>query len=432
MVKRIIELNLKFFAKLILKKYKPEIVGITGSVGKTSTKEAIYTVLAANFNVRRSSKNYNNEIGVPLTIINTDSPGKNIFGWFLVFLKGLKLVLFKDKNYPQILVLEMGVDRPGDMQYLNSIVKCKIGVVTRIGPSHLEFFDSVEKIQQEKGLLIKNIQKQGWAILNSDDAKARKLSRESQARVITYGLKEGADLRALEVMFSFEKKKDKKDLVGISFKLSYKGSAVPAILPNVIGYQGIYAALAAAAVGVAYGMHLVEVSKALQNYILPRGRMNLIKGVKHTQIVDDTYNSSPQSSLAALDTVKKIPVSSKARKFAVLGDMLELGIYTEQGHREVGEYATLTGINRLILVGERSRDIGGGAEAAGMSRDHIFQFGDSVAAGRFVQERIKEGDLILVKGSQGMRMEKIVEEIMAEPLRAKELLTRQSEEWLGK
>ena len=431
-MKKIIELKLKILAKKILAKYKPEIIGITGSVGKTSTKEAVYTVLAAKLNVRRSAKNYNNEIGVPLTIINADSPGKNIFGWLLVFFKGLKLILFKDKNYPKILVLEMGVDRPGDMQYLNSIVKCKVGVVTRIGPSHLEFFDSVEKIQQEKGLLIKNIKEQGWTILNFDDAKTSELVKESQARVITYGLKEGADLRALEVMFSFEKKKNKKDLKGISFKLSYKGSAVPAMLPNVIGYQGIYAALAAAAVGITYGMHLVEVSKALHNYVLPRGRMNLIKGVKHTQIVDDSYNSSPQSSLAALDIIKKISVSRTSRKFAVLGDMLELGVYTEQGHKEVGEYVTLTGINKLILVGERARDIGRGAKRAGMSSDNIFQFGDSVAAGKFLQERIKEGDLILVKGSQGMRMERIMEEIMAEPLKAKELLVRQSEEWLNR
>ncbi|MCG2690768.1 hypothetical protein L6249_01715, partial [Candidatus Parcubacteria bacterium] len=136
-MKKIIQFKLKILAKMILAKYKPDVIGITGSVGKTSAKEAVYTALASKFNARRNIKNYNNEIGLPLTVIGVDSPGKSIFGWSAVFLKALKLILIKDVNYPRILILEMGVDRPGDMDYLNSIVKCKIGIVTLIGPVHL-------------------------------------------------------------------------------------------------------------------------------------------------------------------------------------------------------------------------------------------------------------------------------------------------------
>ena len=204
---------------------------------------------------------------------------------------------------------------------------------------------------------------------------------------------------------------------------------MPVLLPKVIGYNSIYAALAAAAVGIAFDMNLVEISKALEKFDSPRGRMNLIDGIKHTLIVDDTYNSSPLSVTSALDIVSKIPVIRGARKFAVLGDMLELGNYSEEGHREAGRYVFTSGINKLIVVGERARDIARGAEQASMLRDNIFHFANTEDAGRFIQNRMRQGDLIFIKGSQGMRMEKIVKEIMAEPLRAKGLLVRQDETW---
>ncbi len=427
---------------MILAKYKPDVVGITGSVGKTSAKEAIYTVLSSKFRVRRNVGNYNNEIGVPLTIIGLNSPGRSIIGWIVVFWQALKLILVKDKNYPEVLVLEMGVDRPGDMKYLNSMVKCRVGVVTLIGPVHLEFFNTIDKIQKEKGALIKKLPKSGWAILNYDNEKTRQISEMSKAKILTYGFSEKAKVRAQEVIFSFAKNTNLSErksnlvnianLTGISFKLSYNGSFVPVLLPRVVGYGAVYAALAGAAIGLAYNFNLVEISESLHKFESPRGRMNLINGIKHTLIVDDTYNSSPQSSLAALEIIERIPLTKGARKFAVLGDMLELGSYSEQGHREVGKRVFKSGINKLIVVGERSRDIARGAEDVGMLRDNIFHFATSDKAGKFIQERIREKDLILIKGSQGMRMEKVVEEIMAEPLRAKELLVRQDKQWVNR
>jgi len=428
-MRKLIQLKLKILSKLILKKYKPKIIGITGSVGKTSAKEAVYTVLKTKFNVRRNTKNYNNEIGLPLTIIGSDSPGKSIFGWLGVFFKALGLILFKDKNYPKILVLEMGVDRPGDMKYLMGIAKGDIGIVTLISHSHEEFFEDVKEIQKEKGLLVENLKPGGWAILNFDDELTRELAGKSKVKVLSYGFKEGAMLRAQELVFSFEKTKDIKNLLGISFKLNYNGSFVPVLLPQVIGYNSIYAALVAAAVGATMEMNLVEISKAMREFDSPNGRMNLIDGIKHTLIIDDTYNSSPISVMSALDIVSKIPIAKGARRFAVLGDMLELGKYSEEGHREVGRYAAKARVDKLITVGERARDIARSAEEAGMARDNIFEYTDVAEAGRFIQQRIEQGDLILVKGSQGMRLEKIVKEIMAEPLRAKELLVRQEEEW---
>lgn len=430
-MKKIIQLKLKVLAKLILLKYKPEIVGITGSVGKTTTKEAIYRVLSAKYSVRRSLKNFNNELGLPLTIIGSDSPGRNIFGWIVVFLKATVLILFRDKNYPKILVLEMGVDRIGDMDYLNSIVKCKVGVVTMIGLTHLEYFGTIDKIQKEKSKIISDLEKGGWAVLNYDNEKTRKIADTSKSRVITYGFNEKASIRAQEVVFSFEDKGE-QDLRGISFKLTYGGSFAPVLLPQVVGYNAVYSALAAAAVGVAFDMNLLDISEALRSFSTPAGRMNLIPGIKNTMIIDDTYNSSPTSSISALDVVKKIPLSVGKRKFAVLGDMLELGRESVAGHKQVGKYLVESGIDKLIVVGERALDIAVGARGAGMTDDNIFAFSNSEKAKKFVQSRIKEGDLILVKGSQGARMEKVVCEIMAEPLRAEELLVRHTLDWLIK
>lgn len=428
-MKKLLQIKLKYLAKLILKKYKPDVIGITGSVGKTSAKEAIIKVLSSKYSVRGSEKNYNNEIGLPLTIIGKESAGKSLFGWIGIFIYSLKLLILKDKDYPKILVLEMGIDRPGDMKYLTRISDPRIGVVTSIGESHMEFFGSIEDIQREKATLIKDLQKGGWAILNFDDERSRNISNDSKVKILTFGFKEGADIRAREIKFSFEENKDVDNLIGISFKLTYQGSTVPVFSPNVIGFSAIYAALAGASLGVTYGLNLVDISKALYTYNSPRGRMNLIDGIKKSMIIDDTYNSSPQSCFSALDWMSKIKIKKGARKLAVLGDMLELGSYSEQGHREVGEYAVKSGIDKLIVIGERARDIARGAEESGLKRDHIFQFDTADEARKFVEDRINKGDLILVKGSQGARMEKIVKEIMLNPMKAEYVLVRQEEEW---
>lgn len=412
-----------------MKKYHPKIVGITGSVGKTSAREAVFAALNLKFKVRRSLKNYNNEFGLPLSIIGAQAPGKNIFGWLAVFLKAIKLIYAVDKNFPEILILEMGVDKVGDMDYLNSITGCDVGVITSIGAAHLENFGSIEKIQKEKGKILEKIKKNGYAILNYDDERVKALARNSEARVITYGFNDGADVQASNLHFKFEESKNLDNLSGLTFKVEYKGSMVPVILPNVIGAGSVYAALAAIAVGLSFGLNLVEIAAALKVFDSPKGRMKLIPGIKHTLIIDDTYNSSPQSSIAAIDYVGKIEVDKELRKAAVFGDMLELGSYSEEGHRAVGKAIAEAKFAFLVTVGERSRDIDRGAKEAGLKEEQIFHFPHNLEAGKFVQDRIKEGDLILIKGSQGARMEEIVKELMAEPLKAEELLVRQGREW---
>jgi len=430
-MKKLIQLKLKILAKAILKKYKPEIIGVTGSVGKTSAREAIFAVVSSKFKARQSIKNYNNEIGLPLTIIGLEHPGKSIFGWIAVFFKALALITVKDKNYPEILVLEMGVDRPGDMGYLLGIVKPKVGIITRIGESHLEFFKSIEELKAEKISLVNNLPGDGCAILNFNDDRIKESARLLKVKIISYGFGESASVRAEEIKIDTQTEfsADNINLIGINFKLCQGGKCVNVFLPGFLGETFVEAALAAACAGIAYKLSLDEISDALKKLKNPPGRMKLIQGIKNTLIIDDTYNSSPQSSLAALKALRKINLISGAKKFAILGDMLELGNYTEEGHKLVGRDVYNSAVDELIAVGERARDIGRGAEAAGMNKEAIYYFANSDSAKSFVQERIKESDIILIKGSQGARMEKIVKEIMADPLRADKLLVRQGDEW---
>lgn len=422
---RLLKLKLKILARLILKKYQPVIIGITGSIGKTSAKEAIVHVLSKKLSVRASLKNYNNEIGLPLSIIGAASPGRNIFAWSEIFLKALGLVLIRDKNYPKILVLEMGTDRPGDLDYLTNIAPVNVALVTAVSYSHLEYFGSLNNIKKEKQVLIEKLDNRGLAILNFDNEPTREMAGLSQARVLTYGLLPGADLRAQDIVYNFSR--GDYELAGLSFKLNYQGSIVPVVMKNVFSETAIYAALAAAAVGIYFDLNLVSIANSLNDFVLPRGRMTLLPGVKNTFIIDDTYNSSPEAAISALDILGRVKIDSTAARYAVLGEMLEIGHYTEEGHRSVGAKVQENHIDYLIAVGEKSRDFIRGALEAGMSEDRLFYFDKLEEAGRFLQNRIKMGDVLLVKGSQGARMEKLVYELMAEPEKAGQLLVRQEE-----
>ena len=421
MFKSLLIFSLRILAQATLWRYKPCIIGVTGSVGKTSTKEAIFTVLRRKFTVRRNIKNYNNELGVPLTILDEETGGRSFWHWLKVFLVGF-FGIFYTKNYPEVLVLEMGADRIGDISYLTSFVKCYIGVVTAIGeiPVHVEFFQSVSQVAREKSNLVRSLDKDGWAVLNFDDERVRIMANQTRARIFSYGFSENVDLRAS----NFEQYTEDPNEVVMSFKVDSGGNTVPIRLRNILGRQQVYAVLAAVAVGLISKINLVEITQALKDYQPLPGRLRFIKGIKNSLILDDTYNASPSAMLAALDVLRVIP----GRKIAALGDMLELGAFTEEAHRQVGAEVAKTA-DMLLAVGERAIFLADEARINGMSADKVSYFASSQGAGRFLQDSIREGDIILVKGSQGVRMEKIVKEIMAEPERAEELLVRQEAEW---
>lgn len=425
----LLQFLLRNFAKNILKKYHPDVVGITGSVGKTSSKEAIAEVLRSRFNVRESKKNYNNEIGVPLTIIGVNkSPGSSLFGWMAVFIKAIKLLVIRSKDYPQILVLEMGADKPGDIQYLTDMAPCKVGVLTFISHAHTEFFKTITNIAQEKRIIISHLRQDGFAVLNFDNPIVMENANVTKAETITYGFKPGADLRAtdLNVLLS----EDGRRPIGFNFKINFQGSIVPVFLPDIISHSFIPATLSALAVGTVFGINMLEAAEALRRLKPLAGHMRAIPGIKNTLLIDDTYNSSPAAVRGALTTLSTIALAEGSESYAVLGDMLELGPETEIAHREIGHMVAELGVTNLITVGPASKITAEAAEEAGMDGSRIATFADSVEAGKYLQSKLGKGDVVLVKGSQGSRMEKIVKEVMADPLKAKELLVRQDEEWL--
>jgi UDP-N-acetylmuramoyl-tripeptide--D-alanyl-D-alanine ligase len=424
--KKIIYLEklLRFMAKAVLWKYRPTIVGITGSVGKSSAKEAVFKALSSKFKVRKNEKNYNNEIGLPLTIIGSESGNGSIWGWVRIFFKWLGVVIFPGK-YPEILILEMGVDRPGDMGYLLSFLNPAIGIITNISGSHLEFFKSIENILKEKGRLVKNLPEDGLAILNSDDEKLFAFKDGLKVPAILFGLENNAEIKASDVSFNFNNFQPQ----GISFKLNFKGKIVPIRLPSVLAPHLVYAALSAVAVGIFFKINLVDIASALENFVPPLGRMNLIDGVNKSYVIDDTYNSSPASTLAALDVMKNLKA---LRKIAALGDMLELGENSESGHREVLTHALESGITIFFVSGDRMKKAAFELEKEGKLSGKVFYFDDPEFLGSELKKGLREGDLVLVKGSQGMRMEKAVFEIMADQKNAEELLCRQSKDWRKK
>lgn len=426
-MKKLLHYILKSFSKKIIRKYRPFIIGITGSVGKTSAKEAIYAVLRQHFKVRKNEKNYNNEIGVPLTIIGRETGGKSLIKWLNVFLTAFLLICRKKKDYPEMLVLEMAADKPGDIEYLTNFVPCDLGVLTAVSPVHLEFFGSLENILLEKSKIITKLTNAHIAILNGDDPKIKELKSQTAARTLTFGFLDGNDFQAVDTKIN-----SKDGAMGMSFKLKYSGKVIPVFLPNILGKPQIFSCLAAVAVASALNVNILEVIDDLRSYQPPKGRTNLIKGIKNTLLIDDSYNSSPASCMAAMEILAAIPLLEGAKKVAVLGEMLELGNYTEAGHKEVGEKAAQAGVDMLVSVKEKTRDILRGAIAAGLSEEKTFYFDNNHDAGIFVQDKIHQGDLILIKGSQGSRMEQITKELMAEPLLAPELLVRQTEEWLNK
>ena len=432
MLKEILQYKLKIVSKAILWRYKPEIIGVAGSIGKTSTKEAIYLVLQDRFKVYRSQKSFNNEIGLPLTILQAEAQNRNYLGWVRVILRGWWRVIKKDKNYPQILLLEMGVDKVGDMKYLTKIAKPWIGVISAIGPEHLENLHDVETVADENLDIVRNLSgRHGFAVLNVDELLLQR-DVECVGTKISFGLSEHADVRAhsTEEVSEFIGCKMK---LGVKAKITYLDQEIEAFFPNLVAKHQVYSMLAGMAVGVIYGMRLVDSLALLQAYVAPAGRMRAIEGMKQTLILDDSYNCSPVAARAALDTLSRFKLDKGARKIAVFGDMAEMGETSEQLHRELGEYIAKSGVDLLYVLGPWSKITASSTEENGLDPKSIMWFDNPVSVGQALRDILRPGDLILVKGSQNSsRLEICVKEIMAEPKQAKDLLCRQGPEWLAK
>ncbi|MFH1170905.1 MAG: UDP-N-acetylmuramoyl-tripeptide--D-alanyl-D-alanine ligase [Candidatus Vogelbacteria bacterium] len=421
----LIILVLRWEAKLILHRYKPKIVAVTGSVGKTSAKDAIALALQTASTVRASPKSYNSEIGVPLTILGVANAWHHPFGWLKNILHGFCLIIFRTP-YPEWLVLEIGADRVGDIQSLGRWLHPDIAVLTSLPlvPAHVEFFPSPEALFAEKGVLLKAVKPKGAIVINADDERVRELVEKlivgkklEQRKIIRFGWSDSADIKISD---------DQLSLKGLTGKVDYAGHTLPLRLTQLYGRQQLYAILAGLAVGVSANYSILPIIQALETYQPPPGRGRLIEGIKNTFILDDSYNASPEAMTAALETLKNFPATGQ--RIAVLGDMLELGAYTIDAHREIGKIAAKI-CELIITVGVRAKFIADGATEAGFELSKLLHFDDAREAGQALQPLLLPGDVVLVKGSQAGRLERVVEEIMLHPEDKEKLLARQEPEW---
>lgn len=349
--------------------FQCQVIGVTGSVGKSSTKEVIAAVLRQRYNTLKSEGNLNNEIGLPLTVLQLNESHARA-------------------------VLEMGMYALGEIKTLCDIARPRIGVVTNVGPVHLERLGTIENIARAKAELIEALPEDGVAILNGDDERVSAMKSRTRARVFSYGLNPHCDVFAEAIVTH--------GLYGIEFTLHYGGEKFRVHTP-LIGRHNVYTALAASAVGWVDGLSWDEIARGLQA-VSAQLRLRAVETTNGATILDDTYNSSPASALAALDVLADL----SGRKIAVLGDMLELGAEEWRGHQVVGARAASI-VDELIAVGHRGKWIGEAARDAGLSEKHILFARDNSQAIEGLRALIRPGDQILVKGSRGAKMEEIVD-----------------------
>lgn len=417
---------LEWEAKRVIKRYQPKIVAVVGSVGKTSTKDAIATALSLSHKVGKSKKSYNSEFGVPLAILGAESGGNDILKWTRILFDGF-LLGFVDHEYPEILVLEVGADRPGDILRTAGWIKTDVVVATVYGdvPVHIEYFDSKEDLVREDAEILKTLRDDGTLIVNADDKDSLSFIEEWKGSHKKISLKQG-DIIGSQYNVNFD---TDGFPTGFTVTIGLDNVKVPVTLQAILGEQHIYPLLAAAGVSSVFNMDMPMVLGALGRHETPHGRMRLIRGMKHTCIIDDTYNASPTAVTAALLTLRDI--KSPGRKIAVLGDMMELGSHSVDQHKKIGRLAASV-CDILVTAGVRSMTMANEALEAGMKATSVTHTEDSYKAGEHVRQLLKKGDIVLVKGSQSMRMERVVETIMAEPDKKVHLLVRQGGEWEGR
>jgi len=356
------------------RRFDPLVTGITGSIAKTSTKEAVAAVLSRRFTTLRTEGNRNNEVGLPLTVLDLGPEHRAA-------------------------VLEMGMYVGGEIADLARIARPSIGVVTAVQAVHLSRIGSLAAIEAAKGELLEALPSDGTAVLNADDPIVRRMGARTTARVLTYGFADDADVGAESVTSA--------GVDGMTFTLRLPDGRHPATIP-ALGPLSVHNGVAAAAVGVAAGLSSDEILDGLRGGWSAPHRVQLVRTGGIT-LIDDTYNASPGSVVAALDVLAGLP----GRRVAVLGEMLELGDGHEAGHRAVGEAAAAT-VDRLVVIGEEASGIVDGAVDAGLDPSVITQCADSEAALDHLRPRLREGDVVLVKASRGVELDLLVDALVAD------------------
>ncbi len=354
------------------KRFSVPLVGITGSNGKTTTKEMVAGILKEKGPVLKNEGNLNNHIGVPLTLLKMNGSHRSA-------------------------VIEMGMSAPGEIEALTRIAGPDIGIITNIGPAHLEFLGGMDNVAHAKGELLATMNQQGTAVLNADDRYFEMLKNKFGGAVRSFGTETKADVTARDI-------RQGKDFT--DFTLCTGGRSTGVRL-RAVGRHNVSNALAAAAAALAAGVSLDSVKIGLEDFvpIHLRSELKLIKG---RTVLADCYNANPGSVRAALDTL--VTLRSGRKTVAVLGDMLELGDFSSEAHRDAGAAAARLGVDVLIVVGSFARFTAEGARQAGMPAARVFEAATTAQAAALLREQSKNGDAVLVKGSRGMKMEAILEE----------------------
>ena len=347
------------------------VVAITGSNGKTTTRAMTEAVVARRFRTLATVGNLNNEIGLPLTLLALDIAHEKA-------------------------VLELGMNRPGEIGRLAEICAPEIGVITNIGPAHLEGLGSIDGVMHAKGELLEKIKPGGTAVLNMDDPRVHLLSKNTSKAVLLYGLSENAKIRAVKI---------KEEATGISFELTLPSERIVVGL-KTFGTFMVANALAAAGVGHLLGLSAREIKAGLESYEPVRGRLNIFETDNGIHIIDDTYNANPGSMGAAISTLMSL--KGGGRGIFVAGDMLELGSHAERLHRNIGSLAAASGIERLYITGDFAESVAKGARDEDMDPHKIF-IGTKEEILTDLTAQARSGDWILIKGSRGMAMESVVE-----------------------
>ncbi len=357
-------------ARFIMRKICVPVVGITGSVGKTTTRDMTYSVVSKMFNTLKNQGNFNNELGVPLTIFSAD---ENI----------------------EAAVIEMGMDNFGEIDRLSHIVNPTISIITNIGMSHIERLGSQENIYKAKAEIFKNTKKSGTVILNGDDRILMAHKGEISQRVITVGIKNNAaDIVAKNI---------KADKEHVSFTACGMGKEIEIALP-VAGEHNVLNALLAVACGMVLEIPAKEIASALSQFSMTKMRMDIINA-KTITIINDCYNAAPASVSAALAVLGKY----EDKKVAILGDIKALGPYSNKAHYDLGAEVVKNNIDILITIGEQARHIAQGAYEQGMDSSGIVSVGTVNDAYSVLSDTIKEKSVVLVKASRAMELERVSE-----------------------
>lgn len=414
---------LRFLSIRILRKYQPRIIGVTGNVGKSSFKETLYTGLAPVVTVSKTEKSLPSEWSVPLVILQRPCGFGNPLSWLVTILVGIRMIIFR-QPYPRVLIVELGADRPGDIESILKWLTPFDACITRLPevPIHLEFFGSREAIVKEKALVARALPAEGLLLLNADDDAVLELSPETRARVITYGFAVKSQVRGKNFKLIYTEKEGISHVCGSRMDILIPGGQIFRMETNLIQKNLMGLVLGAVAYAYAREYPLEPVIEALTTHLPAIGRGTLIPGKSGSLIIDESYTASPVAVEAALETLGGIKASGK--KIAILGDMHELGKESVAAHRELGKLVAKTA-DILVTVGEDALQITNLAFAYGIKKEAIFSFDTAREAGKYVATILAPGDVILCKGGEAMYMEKAVRYLMERPRDARTLLVRQ-------